>query len=356
MTDTLRPIRTDADYQAALARAAELLDAPEGSNDSDVLAVLSILIANYERDLRKPADPLDTLRLEIQMKGRNQSELADVLGSRSRASEVLSGRRPISAAMADKIAVAWSIPRSLLGPMAAKGNALSAIGKGIAASFTVVAALIAATWTWALHDLPKVDPLVAQMNSQSVVTPLGGIPIHVRQAFLAAEDADFYLHDGQSLRGIVRASLHNFALWKDGRRPAGGTGITEQLVKNTLLKGQPRSLKRRIQQYVLAGQLEKQVSKDRILERYLNLISFGGKSVGIGAASQAYFGTNVQNLSIAQSASLAAMPVAPTKYRLDRPANHVNAKARRNWVLERMNQEGFLTASATDIAVVAPVP
>jgi penicillin-binding protein 1A len=356
MTDILRPIRTDADYQAALAHAAKLLDAPEGSSDSDVLAVLSILIANYERDLRQPADPLETLRLEIQTKGRNQSELADVLGSRSRASEVLSGRRPISASMADKISAAWSVPRSLLGPTAAKSNSHSTIGKGIAASFTGIAVLGAATWAWAMHDLTKVDPLVAQIRNQTVATPLTGIPIHVRQAFLAAEDADFYLHDGQSLRGIARASLQNIAFWQNGHRPAGGTGISEQLVKNTLLKGQPKSLKRRIQQYVLAGQLEKQVSKDQILERYLNLISFGGKTVGVGAASQAYFGTSVQNLTVAQSASLAAMSAAPTRYRLDRPANYPGAKVRRTWVLERMNQEGFLTASATNIAAVAPLP
>lgn len=356
MTDILRPIRNDADYQAALARAAELVDMAEGGDDSDLLAVLSILIANFERDLRQPADPLETLRLEIHLKGRNQSELADVLGSRSRASEVLSGRRPISAAMADKIAAAWSVPRTLLGPMAPKSISRSMIGKGIAASFTGIAVVIASTWTWALHDLPKVDPLVAQIRDQSVVTPLGGIPIHVRQAFLAAEDADFYLHDGRNLRGIARASLYNIGFWQTGHRPAGGTGISEQLVKNTLLAGQAKSLKRRVQQFVLAGQLEKQVSKDQILERYLNAISFGGKTVGIGAASQAYFETSVQNLTTAQSASLAAMPAAPTKYRLDRPANYAGAKLRRTWVLERMKQEGFLTASATDIAAVEPLP
>jgi penicillin-binding protein 1A len=355
MTDTLYPIKTLSDYQAALIKAESLMDAPEHSDENRILAILTVLIADFERAGRATPAPLDVVLSEITLNGRNQKELADVLGSRSRASEVLSGRRPISPAMADKIAAAWSLPRTLLGPATAKASVPNSWRVGAATS---VAALVISgmlTWQWAIKDLPSIAPLVTASETQPVPTPLAAIPIHVRQAFLAAEDADFYAQDGHSLRGIARASFKNMAVWHHQGRWSGGTGITEQLVKNTLLKGQPKSLKRRIQQFVLARNVEKALSKDAILERYLNEISFGGKAIGIGGAANTYFNTAPADLNVAQAALLAGMPAAPNTYRIDRADNLPRAKWRRTWVIERMSDEGFITASVGEQAKAFPL-
>jgi penicillin-binding protein 1A len=365
MTDDLRLLRTPADHAAALKQVARLMDAPKGRADADRLGVLAVLIADYERrTVSLPAAaPIETLTLEMKLKGRTQADLARVLGSRSRASELLASRRALTPAMADRVAAVWGVPRELLGPATAAaeqgaGKKPRQRGARAMGAAVLAAAILGLSATglsgWALSDLPSVEPLVAAADEPDL-TPLADIPLHVRQAFLAAEDADFYAHDGTSIRGLARASVDSLVNALEGRRPSGGGSITHQLVKNTLLAGEPRSLRRKLQQIVLAGRLEAALPKDRIIELYLNRLYFGDGTIGLAAASRRYFGREPSELTLAQAASLAAMPPAPNALRVDRPENAERAQARRDWVLARMETEGYLTAAALSAAQAAPL-
>ncbi len=146
-------------------------------------------------------------------------------------------------------------------------------------------------------------------NQNRTIVPLEKIPLHVRQATLAAEDAEFYSHPGFSVRGIFRAlvsDLQNNSL-------QGGSTITQQLVKNTLLSPE-KTLSRKIRELVLSVGVEATYSKDRIFEMYLNEVSYGGTAYGIEEASQEFFGKNVSELSVAEAALLAGLPKSPTAY------------------------------------------
>ncbi|MBN1168583.1 transglycosylase domain-containing protein [Candidatus Woesebacteria bacterium] len=135
------------------------------------------------------------------------------------------------------------------------------------------------------------------------------IPLHVKLATLAAEDAEFYDHPGFSVRGIMRATIRN--LKEDDLE--GGSTITQQLVKNTLLTPE-RTLKRKIREIVLAIQVEQKYTKDEILEMYLNEVSYGGVAYGIQEAAKIYFGKDVDRLTLGEAALLAGLPRSPTKY------------------------------------------
>lgn len=139
--------------------------------------------------------------------------------------------------------------------------------------------------------------------------PLEKIPIVVRLATLAAEDAEFYNHPGFSIRGIVRALIKNF---KEGRL-SGGSTITQQLVKNTLLTPE-KTLTRKVKEIILAIRVEGTFSKDQILEMYLNEVSYGGVAFGIAEASQIYFGKAPAELTLPEAALVAGLPKSPTKY------------------------------------------
>lgn len=122
-------------------------------------------------------------------------------------------------------------------------------------------------------------------------------------------------------------------------------------MKGALLNSEPRSLKRRAQEMVLASRVETALTKDEILERYLNRVYFGGDVWGIRAASRRYFGVEPRDLTVAQAATLAAMTPAPNAMRQSRAF----ARTRRDWVLARMREQGFLTASARDAALAEPL-
>ncbi len=139
--------------------------------------------------------------------------------------------------------------------------------------------------------------------------PLEKIPLQVRLATLAAEDAEFYNHPGFSIRGIIRAIIKNL---KSGQ-VSGGSTITQQLVKNALLSPE-KTLTRKIREIILSIGTELTFSKDQILEMYLNEVSYGGTAYGIQEASRLYFGKDVNNLSLAEAALLAGLPKSPTKY------------------------------------------
>lgn len=139
------------------------------------------------------------------------------------------------------------------------------------------------------------------------------------------------------------------------RNPSGGGTITEQLIKNTLLEGESRSLGRRMRQLALSAQVEAALSKDQILALYLNRLYFGDQTIGLGAASRRYFGVDPQDLSMSQGALLAAMAAAPNAVRIDRAENAQRARSRRNWVLMRMAEDGFLRLDAVEQAMAMPI-
>jgi penicillin-binding protein 1A len=354
MSGPLRLLRTPADYEAALQEVDRLMGAAPGSADSDRCAVLGVLIAQYEstRTTMAPCSALDVILLEMEVRGRGQVDLARVLGSRSRASELLAGRRSLTPAMADRIASAWDLPRELLGPLSDKKTTGVSRRASAALAFVFFAASSFGGYAaWVTRDLPSVEGLQLAVAADDHVS-LDEIPLHVRQAFLAAEDSDFYTHDGASTRGVLRAAIENVSNVLRGEKPNGGTTITEQLAKVTLLKNEPRSLSRRIRQAALGARLEAHFSKDDILEMYLNRIYFGNGVTGLSAASQLYFGAAPNELSLSEAALLAAMPAAPNAIRIDRPENLDRAKQRRDWVLTRMGDEAFITPAAESMATV----
>ncbi|WP_307798077.1 transglycosylase domain-containing protein [Actinoplanes flavus] len=176
--------------------------------------------------------------------------------------------------------------------------------------------------------------------------PLSAVPEEVRHAVLAAEDRDFYDHHGVSVRGVLRAVVANVS---GGRQ--GASTITQQYARNAFLT-QEVSVERKGKEFALAVQLEREYSKDEILERYLNTIYYGRGAYGIAAAAYAYFGVAPERLTAAQGAVLAAVIRDP--YQLD-PANDSQAaRARWNWVIESERDLGWLDA-VPEYPVVSPV-
>lgn len=178
---------------------------------------------------------------------------------------------------------------------------------------------------------------------------LEDLPQHTIQATISIEDKRFYRHLGIDLEGITRAAIRNVR--QDQQQ--GGSTITQQLVKNALLTPE-KSLTRKIKEAILAVMTEVAYSKDEILEMYLNYISYGGTSVGIEAASQAYFNKPAKELSLAESALLAGLPQAPTRYS-PFGSNPERAKARQADVLRRMVEDGYITALQAEEAVSEPL-
>jgi 1A family penicillin-binding protein len=170
------------------------------------------------------------------------------------------------------------------------------------------------------------------------VVQLSDISPNAIQATIAIEDSSFYEHGGIRLTSILRAIVADAF---GGSLSQGGSTITQQVIKNTLLTNE-KSFTRKIREWVLAIKLEQVYSKNQILEAYLNNIPFGGTLYGIEAASEVYFGVSAKDLSLAQSAYLAAMIQAPTYYS-PYGANHAALDARKNLVLSRMHTLGFIT-------------
>ncbi len=167
--------------------------------------------------------------------------------------------------------------------------------------------------------------------------PLSEIPPVVRKAFIAAEDAHFYEHKGIDIFGIIRAAWKNI---EAGEIVQGGSTITQQVVKALLLTPK-KSFTRKIKEIILAHRIEKHLSKDRILEIYLNQIYLGHGAYGVEAASRTYFGKSVWELTLPEAALLAGLPKAPSKY--DPLRNFKLAKERLRYVLRRMWEEGMIS-------------
>ncbi len=173
------------------------------------------------------------------------------------------------------------------------------------------------------------------------IVPLTAISPNAIQAAIAIEDSSFYEHGGVRFTSIIRAMIVD-AL--GGALAQGGSTITQQVVKNTLLTNQ-KSIVRKIHEWMLAIKLEQIYSKDQILEAYLNNIPYGGTLYGIEAASESYFGIPAKDLSIAQSAYLAAMIQAPSYYS-PYGTHRAELDARKNLVLDRMHTLGFISDTA----------
>ncbi len=179
---------------------------------------------------------------------------------------------------------------------------------------------------------------IGEFGTNRTNVPLRRVPEHVRHAVLAAEDRGFYRNRGISPRGVVRAAIHN--LRGDGTQ--GGSTITQQYVKNSRLTAE-RTLTRKAREFVLALKIDARQSKDEILENYLNTIYWGRSAYGIQAASTAYFGKDVKNLTIAEGAYLAAIIRAPGRY--DPVKNRAEATARWAYLLDAMVEQGWLSSA-----------
>ncbi len=174
--------------------------------------------------------------------------------------------------------------------------------------------------------------------------PFAAMPQRVINAFLAAEDKNFYTHSGVDPIGIARAvivNLRNRGMGGD-RRPAGASTITQQVAKNFLLSNEV-SLERKIKEAILAFRIERTFSKQHILELYLNEIYLGQGSYGVAAAALNYFDKGLDELSIAEAAYLGALPKGPNNYNPSR--NYQAAKERRDWVIGRMVEDGYISAT-----------
>jgi penicillin-binding protein 1A len=185
-----------------------------------------------------------------------------------------------------------------------------------------------------------------------VFVPIEAMPKRVIKAFLAAEDKNFYEHPGIDLVGVVRALITNLANVGTSRRPTGGSTITQQVAKNFLLTSEV-SLERKIKEAILAFRIERALTKDRILELYLNEIYLGFGSYGVAAAALNYFNKSLDEISIAEAAYLAALPKAPNNYHpIHRPEA---ATARRNWAIRRMLEERYVTPTEAAEARATPL-
>src|SRR6201986_1654334 len=182
--------------------------------------------------------------------------------------------------------------------------------------------------------------------------PIQAVPKLVINAFLAAEDKNFYEHGGVDYTGMARAGLLYLQNYGSNRRPQGASTITQQVAKNFLLTNEV-SFARKIKEALLAMRIERTYSKDKILELYLNEIYLGLGAYGIAAASLVYFDKSVNELTVAEAAYLAAMPKAPGA--LHPVRNRDRAIERRNYVIDRLLENGWIKQSDADKARKDPL-
>jgi len=189
-------------------------------------------------------------------------------------------------------------------------------------------------------------------HEKRVFVPVEAIPKRVIQAFLAAEDKNFYRHPGIDPLSIVRAALTNLGRLGDNRRPVGASTITQQVAKNFLLSNEV-SLERKAKEALLAFRIERAFTKDQILELYLNQIYLGVGSYGVAAAALNYFDKSLDELTTAEAAFLAGLPKAPSWYHPERRPEA--AKERRDWVIGRMLDVGFIDRDQAALALAEPL-
>ena len=183
--------------------------------------------------------------------------------------------------------------------------------------------------------------LVADFSKEKrIFVPYRSIPKNVINAFLSAEDKNFFSHPGVDAKGVLRATINNFKNIMTSKRLEGASTITQQVAKNFLLTNEV-SLNRKLKEAILAFRIERALTKERILELYLNQIYLGSGAYGVAAASLEYFDKSIKELDYAEAALLAALPKAPSKYN---PYRDIElAKFRRNLVLKNLLENDFIT-------------
>ncbi len=197
-----------------------------------------------------------------------------------------------------------------------------------------------------LRVFSRDEKLIAEFGEKRrIPVSIDGVPNLMVKAFLAAEDDRFYEHPGVDYQGLLRAA---FELARTGEKRQGGSTITMQVARNFFLSSE-KSYLRKLTEIFLALKIERDLTKDQILELYLNKIFMGQRAYGIGAAAQAYYGLRLDQLSVAQMAMIAGLPKAPSRY--NPIADPKRAALRRNYVLGRMRDLGHIDSATYDMAV-----
>lgn len=189
-------------------------------------------------------------------------------------------------------------------------------------------------------------------KEKRLFVPIEAIPKRLVYAFIAAEDKNFYEHPGIDIVSIFRAAVSNLSNIGKNRSLVGGSTITQQVVKNFLLTNE-KSLSRKIKEAILAFRITQAFPKDKIMELYLNEIYLGNRSYGVAAAALNYFNKSIDELTIEEAAMLASLPKAPSS--LDPRRYPEKAKARRDWVIGRMAEEGFISEVDAVLATAKPI-
>lgn len=184
-----------------------------------------------------------------------------------------------------------------------------------------------------------------------IFVPIADIPDRVTQAFISAEDKNFYTHRGVDISGVLRAAIDNVYNYLQNRRPEGASTITQQVAKNFLLTNEV-SVDRKIKEALLSFRIEDAYTKDKILELYLNQI-YLGSGYGVAAAALNYFDKALDELTIEEAAYLAALPKAPSNYHPIRFRDR--AIERRNWVIDQMAENGYVTADEAETTKKTPL-
>ena len=195
--------------------------------------------------------------------------------------------------------------------------------------------------------------LLAELAAERrVFVPIEAVPPLLQQAFISAEDQRFREHHGIDPIGLVRAVITNLEQYGSGMRAVGASTITQQVAKNMLV-GSDRTLTRKVREAILALRIEEALPKQRILEIYLNEIFLGAQAYGVAAAAQAYFNKGLDELTLSEMAFLVALPKAPNNYN---PVRFPEAaRARRDWVLDRMAEDGAITPQQAAAAKAEPI-
>ena len=235
-----------------------------------------------------------------------------------------------------------------------------------------VAGLAVAVYAaWLFHDLPDASELADYRpatatrvyagdgtligefsDERRIYVSYDQVPETVRHAFMAAEDQNFFNHGGIDVSGLGRAMFKNVFNAATGRRLEGGSTITQQVAKNVLLTNES-SVNRKVKEAILANRLEATLTKEQILELYMNEIFLGYRSYGVAAAAYNYFGKSLDQLTPDEAAFLAALPKGPNNYH---PKRHPGAaKGRRDWVLGEMRQNHWITDAEYQTAVARPL-
>lgn len=238
----------------------------------------------------------------------------------------------------------------------------------IVGSAALAVGVAAGSYAYFSHDLPSVEdlrtwrpPQVTKVycrdgalcaeyyRERRTWVDVQSLPPHVKNAFLAAEDADFYTHEGLDFIGMARSLLKVF---KPGSRAGGGSTISQQTCKNLLLTPE-RSVSRKIKEIILTPRLEKALTKDQILNLYVNSVYFGWQRYGVEEAALFYFGKHAQQLSIGEAAVLAGTVQLP--HRINPLTNVVKAKTRQRYVLGQLARHGFLKQGQVEPELDKPI-